>query len=379
MKIGFVFDDSLDKSDGVQQYITTLGRWLGANGHEVHYLVGETHRKDLAHMHSLGRNVAVNFNGNRVSIPHPVNRKYLRQLLNREQFDILHIQLPYSPMLGARVINSAPKQTAIVGTFHIVPFSSLERIATRLLRLMIARSLRRIQVTLSVSLPAAKFAKTSLGLESTVVPNVVDVQLMKSGRKIKKFQDGKITVVFLGRLVERKGCLEFLKALEELHRQHHLENVRVLICGKGQLEPKLQAYVHKHHLGNIVHFTGYVSETHKADYLASAQVAVFPSLAGESFGIVLIEAMAAGSEAILAGNNTGYRSVMAGQRQQLVDPQDIKSFSKSLLHFIRNSKARQQAYKWQQSQVGLYDVKEVGKAIVGQYQKAINLVNKTKV
>lgn len=371
MKIGFVLDDSLDKADGVQQYVITLGNWLSKSGHEVHYLVGETRRNDLAHIHSLSRNVAVNFNGNRVSIPLPVNKKSLHKLLNKEMFDVLHVQMPYSPMLGARVVNAAPSNTAIVGTFHIVPFSGREKIATRLLRMLIWRSLRQFRVVMSVSAPAAKFARRSLGVKSTVVPNVVDVQFLRSAKKIKKFEDGKINIVFLGRLVERKGCQHFLHALERLHQQHRLDNVRVLICGKGQLDAKLRAYVKSHHLGNIVHFTGFVTEYKKSDYLASAHIAVFPSLAGESFGIVLIEAMAAGSEVILAGDNSGYRAVLSGQKQQLINPRDTTAFSKTILHFIHSSKDRNQAHRWQQSQISRYDVRQVGQTIVKHYQAAI--------
>ena len=373
MKIGFVLDDSLDKTDGVQQYVTTLGHWLSMVGHEVHYLVGESHRTDLAHLHSLSRNIAVNFNGNRVSVPLPVNKSNLRNLLREEMFDVLHVQMPYSPMLGARVIKAAPLTTAIVGTFHIVPFSVRERIATRLLKLFIRRSLGKLHVVMSVSKPAAGFARKSMGIKSVVVPNVVDVQLMRSGQRIKKFDDGKINLVYLGRLVERKGCQYLLQALEQLHQEHHLENVRVLICGKGQLSEKLQDYVRKHHLGNTVHFTGYISESQKANYLASAQIAVFPSLAGESFGIVLIEAMAAGSETIIAGNNAGYRSVLAGQNKQLVNPKDTAAFSKTILHFVHNTKARNQTLRWQHEQISHYDVSRVGQTIIKHYQVAINI------
>jgi len=372
VKIGFVLDDSLDKSDGVQQYVTTLGQWLTKTGHEVHYLVGETHRTDLAHIHSLCRNVNVSFNGNRVSVPLPVNKKRLRRLLSHEQFDVLHVQMPYSPMLGARVVKLAPPHTAIFGTFHIIPFSSREKVATRVLRIFIRRSLKKFHVIVSVSRPAAGFASKTLKLKSSVLPNVVDAQVMRAGHKITKYQDGKINIVFLGRLVERKGCMQLLRALELLHKKYQLDNVRVLICGKGPLEAKLKSYAASHRLGNIVHFMGYVSEADKRNYLTSAHIAVFPSISGESFGIVLIEAMAAGSETIIAGNNSGYRSVMANRSEQLVNPLDAKAFAKTLRHYLRNAKARQQTYKWQQSQINDYDVRTVGKTIANQYQVAIN-------
>jgi phosphatidylinositol alpha-mannosyltransferase len=71
LTIGFVFDDSLDKPDGVQQYVLTLGDWMKKQGHSVHYLVGATTRDDIANVHSLSRNMRVAFNGNRMSVPLP--------------------------------------------------------------------------------------------------------------------------------------------------------------------------------------------------------------------------------------------------------------------------------------------------------------------
>lgn len=379
MKIGFVLDDGLDKPDGVQQYILTLGRWLQQTGHEVHYLVGETHRRDLPHLHSLGRNIKVTFNGNRMSIPWPVNKRRLTALLEQQQFDVLHIQMPYSPMLGGRVIKAAPPSTAVTGTFHIVAFSWRERIATRLLWLLLRKSLRRIDQTISVSPPAARFARSGLGIRTAVIPNVVDLQAMRSAQPIKKYQDGKLNIVFLGRLVERKGCLQLLHAVELLHRQHHLDNVRVIICGKGHLNNSLQKYVQANHLSKIVHFTGFVTETQKASYLAIANIAAFPSLGGESFGIVLAEAMAAGSQVVVAGDNPGYRSVLGDRPVQLVDPTDTIAFSKKLLHFIRNARDRRAAARWQQYHVIQYDIRHVGPQIVNRYEAAIaNLPAKTK-
>src|SRR4051812_47082988 len=91
-KIGFVLDDGLDKPDGVQQYILTLGAWLSEQGHEVHYLVGQTNRTDIKNVHSLSKNIRVQFNGNRMSIPLPTSSRKLRSFLRAEHFDILHIQ-----------------------------------------------------------------------------------------------------------------------------------------------------------------------------------------------------------------------------------------------------------------------------------------------
>src|SRR6188474_3063449 len=119
MKIGIVGDDTLDKPDGVEQYIQTIGRWFAQEGHEVHFLVGETTRTDFPNIHSLSRNVKVRFNGNRLSIPLPANRARIRRLLAKEKFDVLYVQMPYSPFLAGRIVKAAGPKTAVVGAFHI--------------------------------------------------------------------------------------------------------------------------------------------------------------------------------------------------------------------------------------------------------------------
>lgn len=369
MKIGFVLDDSLDKTDGVQQYVLTLGQWMRHQGHEVHYLVGHTERTDIPHIHSLSRNIQTHFNQNRMSTPLPASKKLIKELLEREQFDALHVQMPYSPLMAGRVIKAAPKQTKVSGTFHIIPFSWIEKTATRLLGLLLWRTLRRFDTIYSVSEPAKRFARKSFGVKSTVLPNVVNVAAFNVGKPIKKYDDGKINIVFLGRLVERKGCLYLLHALQQLHEQHILTNVRVLICGKGQLLPELEAYVKKHHLSSNVHFVGFVSEEEKPDYLATADIAVFPSTGGESFGIVLIEAMAAGSRVVLGGNNIGYSSVLRQRPELLIDPLDTDNFASTLKHFIGSKRARSSAHAWQRAHVQQYDVAVVGRKLLEQYER----------
>lgn len=187
----------------------------------------------------------------------------------------------------------------------------------------------------------------------------------------KRYDDDTITIVFLGRLVERKGCLYLLQAIEELHANHKLDRVRVLICGKGPLLPKLQKFVADNRLGHAVRFTGYVDEQAKAKYLSGADIAVFPSTGGESFGIVLIEAMAAGSKVVLAGDNEGYRSVMSGRKDQILNPKDTKAFARTLQHFIASSRARNAAQAWQQQHVVQFDVRQVGGYLLQEYESVI--------
>lgn len=371
MKIAFVLDDSMDKADGVQQYVITLGHWYQQHGHEVHYLVGETKRRDIMHVHSLSRNVQVHFNHNRMSTPLPASKRNIKKLLNAEKFDVIHVQMPYSPLLAGRVIKAAPNSTAIVGTFHIIPMSWQEKIATYLLRLLVARSKRKFDAVVSVSAPAQRFAKKWFGTQSTVVPNVVYAANFHSGKRLRKYADGKINIVFLGRLVSRKGCYELLKAVQALHQERLLSGVRVIICGKGPEYDKLHAYVQKHRLTKCVTFAGFISESDKPHYLASADLAVFPSTGGESFGIVLIEAMAARAGVVLGGNNVGYRSVLREKPNQLFEPRNTKAFAKTLKYFAFNQPARKRASQWQATQIARYDVARIGPQLIRLYEQII--------
>ncbi len=368
MKIAFLLDDSLDKADGVQQYIITLGHYYQQQGHEVHYLVGQTRRRDIPRVHSLSKNLQVKFNQNRMSTPLPASKSAIRKLLAEEKFDVLHVQVPYSPFLAGRVIAAAASTTAVIGTFHIVPFAWQEIFATRLLSVALWRNKKRFDILYSVSIPAQKFAKRSFRMQSQVIPNAVNLAAFHSGKRLRKYDDGKVNIVFLGRLVERKGCYQLLQALQLLHEEGLLSGLRVLICGKGPENEKLQQFVVQHHMAKSVKFVGFVTEHEKADYLASADVAVFPSTGGESFGIVLVEAMAARAGVVLAGNNSGYRSVLRERPAQLFDPYDTAKFAKALKGFAFNKPARNRASKWQETQVGQYDVSRVGNQLLRAYE-----------
>lgn len=363
LKIGFVLDDTLDTPDGVQQYVLTLGKWMSEQGHEVHYLVGESKRNDIENIHSLARNVKVRFNQNRLSIPLPASKKKVAALLEKLDLDVLHVQMPYSPLMAGFVMHAAPAKTKIVGTFHIVPASWLQSAGARSLQLLSRRTLKLFDEVIAVSSAAQTFAKTVFGIESTVLPNVVDTKLFAHAPLIRDIP----TIVFLGRLVERKGCLYLLKAVHQL-KEIHSGEFEVVIGGKGPLLGELKEYAHKNGLSNI-RFLGFVDENDKPSLLAGADIAVFPSTGGESFGIVLIEAMAAGARVVMGGDNVGYRTVLGEHPDLLIDPKDTKAFANRLAHFLEFEQARTDAATWARKAVKQYDVAFVGEKIVTIYRK----------
>lgn len=373
LKIGFVFDDSLDRTDGVQQYILTLGAWLSKQGHAVRYLVGQTSTTHMlsAQIYSLAENFTVSGNQNTLSLPLPASKKRIKSVLEKETFDILHVQMPYNPLLAGRVISLASDMTAIVGTFHIVPAGSLEVIGSKILGLAQKRTLNRFNTYLSVSSAAQRFAHDAFKFESVISPNVVDVSSYKTGRAKPFLRGERATITFLGRLVERKGCEHLLHALSILKQTHELEGIRINICGDGPLRKELEEYVQFHELHNHVFFHGYIAENEKADFLASSDIAVFPATGGESFGIVLIEAMAARKPVVLGGANSGYTTVLEGSEDQLFEPQNHEQLAALIRLYLNDTTAVKKALKWQRTRIAMFDIEHVGPQVLQHYIQSI--------
>ena len=365
LRIGFVLDDTLDSSDGVQQYVLTLGKWLSSQGHYVRYLAGETKRNDIVGIFSLGKNVHVRFNQNVLSIPLPVSRKKIGRILDSEQFDVLHVQMPYSPLLARRVIAAAPTSTAVVGTFHILPASRIVSLATKLLGIILHRSLRRFDAMCAVSEPAQQYMKSVFRVAGSVIPNGVDIHSFKQISSKRK--TGRLKIVFLGRLVERKGAEYLLRAFAVSSNQ---KNAVLTIAGTGPLASRLKNLAEELGIAKSVDFPGFIAESDKAALLGSADIAVFPSTGGESFGIILVEAVAAGSGVVLAGDNAGYQTVIE-DAQQRVKPQDIIGFAAKLDNLISDENLRSKIGREQQALLHRFAIETVGQQIVKLYDDAL--------
>jgi phosphatidylinositol alpha-mannosyltransferase len=269
------------------------------------------------------------------------------------------------------ILASDPK-TAVVGTFHILPLGWMSRWGNRGLGIWLRPSLKRFDKMLAVSPAAAEFCLKSFGLKAEVVPNVINFQLYFNAPPLPKYQDGKLNILFLGRLVPRKGCLLLLEAVAELKKtQSDLPDFRVIICGRGHLEKKLRHFADQHGLRDIVEFAGFVSEDDKPSYYASADLAVFPSKGGESFGIVLLEAMANGRAAVLAGDNPGYHSVMESQPDLLFNPNSPPELAEKLARYIKNAEVRKQMAEWGSNYTKNFDTAVVGQKLVSIYEEAL--------
>jgi len=208
-------------------------------------------------------------------------------------------------------------------------------------------------------------------VETPVLPNTFDYGRFHNAKAFSKYKNKKVTIIFLNRLVPRKGCQILIEAAAKLAKIPDLPECEVVICGKGPQASKLQSYIQRHGLEDIVEMTGFVSEEDKPRYYAYADISVFPSSGGESFGIVLLEAMASGRSAVLAGDNPGYASVMEPRPELLFSPKDTPALANLLENYIRNPKLRRQAASWGEEYTRDFDTAVVGKKLELLYKEAL--------
>ncbi|KKU19809.1 MAG: Phosphatidyl-myo-inositol alpha-mannosyltransferase [Candidatus Saccharibacteria bacterium GW2011_GWA2_46_10] len=369
LDVALLYDDSLDTTDGVAQYVKTIGTWLSQNGHRVTYLVGESNLNSWSggKVYSLSKNLKVRWSGNRLSMALLPRLKTIKRLFKEQNFDVVHVQFPYSPFMAQLVISAIGPQTALVGTVHVYPAHRLASAGSKLLKTIYGKSLHRLDDLLSVSSAAQAYAQSAFKKQSKILPNTIDLASYK--KATSKLGNKTKHIVFLGRLVRRKGPLQLLKAFALLSQDD--SRVHLTIAGDGPLRSKLEKFVKAHGLENKVSFLGFINEADKPRLLAEAQVACFPSLYGESFGIVLIEAMAAGSGVVLGGYNQGYRSVLGARSELLINPKDTKNFAKRLQLLLEDEDLAKQLHEWQSQEIAKYDVSTVGPRLLDIYRQAI--------
>ncbi len=374
LRIGFVFDDSLDFPDGVQQYILMLGRELTKQGHDVHYLVGDTKRTDIANVHSLSKNMQVKFNRNIMRMPALANGKEIRRLLDEMDFDVLHVQAPFSPLMAGRVISQAPAETRIVSTFLIAPGSKIAQLGNKALGLLTRRPLRRIDSHIALSPVAAQLAKEAYGAKTQIIPSPVELEEFQEAAKAAAGQeengDAKPKrILFLGRLVDRKRLDLLLDAVAQAETDPAFpgpDEVELIVAGDGPLREQLEQQAAG--LRTPTKFLGFIDEDEKAPLLASADVVAFPSIGGESFGIVLVEACAAGAGVVFAGDNPGYRSTFADNQDVLVNPTDTRRFANLITRALTDQEFADRVHDWQQNHVKNFAAPRIVNQILEVYE-----------
>lgn len=372
LRIGLVIDDGLDRPDGVQQIVLTLGARLTALGHEVHYLTSTTTRTDLPNLHVLSRHVAVKFNGNRLGTPLPAPRAAVRRLLDEVPFDVLHVTMPYSPVLAGRVVSAAHPRTAVVGSFVIYPQDAATRWGIRALGRVERRRLRRFDAISALSEAARESVRESYRRWVPIVGAPVELGAAAAAADASGDDDRPVRIVFLGRLVERKGPRELLAAAAALHRRGTARPWTLTLAGRGPLLDELRERARAAGIADRVDFPGFVAESDKNALLAGADVVALPSTGGESFGISVVEALAHAGGVVLAGDNPGYRTPMAGLEDQLVQPAATDAFAGTLARWVDDPAARRAVLAPQRAAAARFEAGAITAQTLALYTEALS-------
>jgi phosphatidylinositol alpha-mannosyltransferase len=314
MKIGLVCPYVYPAGGGVAQHVQFLYQGLRMRGHDVRILTAShgPQRASEGDIIRLGVGFSVPINASVGTLT--FSPRYLSQIgrmLEREQFDVLHFHEPFVPFLSLFLLRES--ESVNIATFHAYAgFSPSYEFGSRALRGYAARLHGRI----AVSAAARHFIDRFFPGDYKVIPNGVDVARFATAVPIARWQDGIPNVLFVGRHEPRKGLLDLLKAHRILRRTGGKS--RLLIVGSGPQEREARRYVATRGL-NGVEFLGRVSDDEKAQLYKTADVYVSPATGGESFGIVLLEAMAAGTP-IVASDIHGYKGVVRRGREGLLVP-----------------------------------------------------------
>src|SRR6266542_6099753 len=317
MKIGLVTPYVYPLPGGVNEHVHYLYEGLRARGHDVR-IISSSHglqRASEGDVIRLGKGFSVPANGSVGTVT--LSPRYLSQAadtLEEERFDLLHFHEPFVPFLSPIVLRLSTSVN--IATFHAYGgFSPAYEFGSRVL----GGYAERLHGRIAVSAAARHFIDRYFPGDYKVIPNGVDVDRFRRAVPIARWQDGTRNILFVGRHEPRKGLLHLLKAYRILRKTGC--PCRLLIVGTGPQEKEARRYVLTRRLGGV-EFLGRVTDTEKAQLFRTADVFVAPATGREAFGIVLLEAMAAGCP-IVASDIHGYKGVVKRDEQGLlVEPGD---------------------------------------------------------
>ncbi|TRZ52662.1 MAG: glycosyltransferase family 1 protein [Dehalococcoidia bacterium] len=342
MKIALVSPYDFAYPGGVTNHISSLEYYLTRMGHEVKVIAPASKAVTTFgdRFIPIGKPRAIPSSGSivRVTIS-PWLSSRIKAVLDEENFDIIHLHEPLMPMLCTTVLRLS--QTTNIGTFHAFAGRPSYSFAKPLAMRFLKKWFRKLDGKIAVSKPAMEFANKHLPGDYTIIPNGVDLaHFSPDVPPIDEFCDGKLNILFTGRLEKRKGANYLLKAYQRVKEE--IPDSRLIIVGPGtRLRNKYEKHVKRHGLKDVV-FIGYASYDDLPRYYKTADIFCAPATGRESFGIVLLEAMAIGKP-IVASNIEGYASLLThGAEGLLVPPKDKEALAQALISLMTDESLRQQ-------------------------------------
>ena len=363
LRIGIVCPYSWDVPGGVQNHIRDLAEFLLNNGHHVEVLAPATESDDLPeYVVTAGRAVSIPYNGAVARVLFGVGaNSRVRSWINDGDFDLLHLHEPAIPSLS--LLACWAGEGAMVGPFHAAAKYQKDIVAIGpILEPVIEKLSARIAVSESARLTLTAHLET----DAIVIPNGIYADNYRDGSSRSEWTGN--TIGFLGRFEEdRKGLPVLLDALPIISR--FIPDIRVLIAGPGDSEEVLEKVDPQ--LRNRVEFLGKISESDKTDFLASVSLYIAPNTGGESFGIILAEAMAGGA-AVVASDIPAFADVLGnGEFGALFESENSESLAKVIIDLLRDDSKRKGLAAAGAVHAQRFDWSQVGEEIFEVYELAM--------
>lgn len=367
MRIGLVSPYSFDVPGGVQFHIRDLAHYLIRAGHHVSVLAPADEGTALPeHVVPAGRAVPIRYNGSTARLLFgPVAAAKVSRWLEEGDFDVVHIHEPLAPSISLLALwaSSAP----VVATFHTANVRSRAMQATYPL---LRPSLEKIHGRIAVSEEARRTVTTHIGGDAVIIPNGVDTAAFARAPRVERWSGtpGRPTLAFLGRIDEpRKGLPVLAEAMPRILEE--LPGARLLVIGPGAVDAARARL--PEHVADATEFLGALSEEDKASALASADLYLAPHTGGESFGIVLVEAMAAGAP-VLASDLAAFQRVLDGGHRGMVGALFTNGSHEDLaartIELLRDPARRQALAELGRARAGVFDWSVVAREILAVYE-----------
>jgi phosphatidyl-myo-inositol alpha-mannosyltransferase len=366
VRVGLVCPYTWDTPGGVKAHVHDLARSLIGLGHEVSVLapVDDPDSDEVPDwVTSAGRAVPIPYNGSVARLVFgPLSLARTRRWLREGGFDVLHVHEPFVPSLSMLACFAA--DGPIVATFH---YAAERSRALQVFGNAMQPALEKITGRIAVSPAARRVVVEHLGGDAVLIPNGVEVRHFAGATPLAG-QPGTPTVVFLGRIDEpRKGLAVLLEALPALARM--VPEVRLLVAGPGNADDVIAAVPRS--LRDRLEILGLVSEADKPRVYASGDVYCAPNTHGESFGIVLTEAMATGTP-VVASNLPAFRRVLRDGRAGALFPVgDAEALARTLADLLHDPDRRRELSAAASRAVTAYDWSTVTARVVEVYETSI--------
>jgi len=370
MKIGIVYPYDMSRGSGVGEIVYATQKELRRRGHDVIIITPrplsyEGKDPDRDHMIFIGGSTDFNSPLNTmIQVSASVNAS-IEEVLNSEKFDILHFHEPWVPFLSRQIL--ARSKAVNVATFHAtLPNTPMSRTVIKAVTPYTKSIIKYIDEFTAVTESAAEYVCTMTDASVAIIPPGIDLKKYQPPAKRSESKPNK-TIFYIGRLENRKGVKHLLDAFKLL--QIKKPEVSLVIAGDGPDRSKLEAQVAELELQNVT-FKGYITDAEKIKYLHESDLFCAPALYGESFGVVLLEAMATGLVTV-AGNNIGYSSVMQGMGAiSLVSPKDTEEFARRLDLLLHEPSLRRLWRNWAKDELPQYDYSNIVDQYVEVYEQA---------